>query len=168
MHIITHSYCVSVSVSRKRLCVSVFDRAPTLAVMLTLVDQDTSPLLWEKADGEPAFEHSTGCLCVVLVHFVKVKAPHNRYVYSSLCFYVCELKAFCVPGVDSGENIAALKFAKILWKLIFLLLSHLLTFSTTDLRNQHILLYFPVVDFSFSRLSRNQILSSLIFHKLSS
>ncbi|KAI9535632.1 hypothetical protein NQZ68_003186 [Dissostichus eleginoides] len=32
----------------------------TLAAMLTLVDQDTSPLLWEKAYGEPAFKHSTG------------------------------------------------------------------------------------------------------------
>ena len=53
----------------KRLCVSVFDSSPTLAAMLTLVDQDTSPLLWEKAYGEPALKHSTGfsltlCVCV--------------------------------------------------------------------------------------------------------
>lgn len=58
MHIITHSCCVSVS--WKRLCVSVFDSSLTLAAMLTLVDQDTSPLLREKAYGEPAPEHSTG------------------------------------------------------------------------------------------------------------
>lgn len=49
---IAHSYCVSVS--RKRLCVSVFDSIRTLAATLMLVVQDTSPLLWEKADGEPA------------------------------------------------------------------------------------------------------------------
>ena len=69
MDIIMHSN--HVSVSWKRLYVSVFDSAPTLAAMLTLVDQDTSPLLWERAYGEPAFKHSKGysvCVYVVLVH----------------------------------------------------------------------------------------------------
>lgn len=85
MHTITHSYCVSVS--QKRLCVSVFDSALTLAAMLTLVDQDTSPLLWEKAYGEPALKHSKGymCVCVVLVHIygllVKVKALQTSAMF---------------------------------------------------------------------------------------
>lgn len=64
-HITTYSYFVSVN--WKRLCVSVFDSAPTLAATLTLVNQDTSPLLWEKAYGEPALKHSTIlyiCVCV--------------------------------------------------------------------------------------------------------
>lgn len=54
-----------------------FDSSPTEAAMLTLVDQDTSPLLREKAYGEPALEHGAGfsgsvCVCVVLLHIVFV------------------------------------------------------------------------------------------------
>lgn len=64
MYIITHSFCVSVSC--KRLCASMFDSTQTLAAMLTLVERDTSPLLWEKARGESAPEHSTSSVCASL------------------------------------------------------------------------------------------------------
>lgn len=54
--IITLSDCVNVI--RKRLRVSVFDSSPTQAAMLTLEEEDRSPLLWEKAYGRAALQHS--------------------------------------------------------------------------------------------------------------
>lgn len=48
----------SVNVIWKRLCVSVFDSSPTQVAMLTLDEEDRSPLLWEKAYGKAALQHS--------------------------------------------------------------------------------------------------------------
>lgn len=54
--------------------------------MLTLVDQDTSPLLREKAYGEPALEHGAG-------------------FSGSVCVCVCGFAAYCLCLRKSASDI---------------------------------------------------------------
>lgn len=75
----------SVNVIWKRLCVSVFDSSPTQVAMLTLDEEDRSPLLWEKAYGKAALQHSVVlCLCLLVIH---VKLLLKDLLYGHRCIF---------------------------------------------------------------------------------
>lgn len=113
--IITLSECVNVI--WKRLCVSVFDSSRTQAAMLTLEEEDRSPLLWEKPYGKAALQrsvvfagHVSACSCKTCKVFVKGSSaslqlrlqhkfqPHMGDIINRRITHICKSICFSSAG----------------------------------------------------------------------
>lgn len=111
--IITLSECVNLI--WKRLCVSVFDSSPMQPAMLTLVEEDRSALLWEKAYGKTALQHSVElsprvavCSCNTCKHTCSnvSHGQSNKKVYFQVSSVVLVCKSTRIQLLELGIILA--------------------------------------------------------------